>query len=151
VLPSYQSSDIIELQTAQLPYDYKGLLTIPADIVNGIYSYIIYTTAVNGCDSIIYLQANIGFYSDVEGLFADGIKLYPNPVKIGGEVTIDIPIDESDKQDLVVEVFNMIGEKVFSERPFVYPIKLRAFNASGMYIVKIKSRSLNYEGKILVK
>jgi len=142
--------DEIYVQVKDLPYTYNTYYTIPTGTSVGPHQ--VYVSAgknIYNCDSIVNLTFTIT--SGFDNLYANSIKMYPNPIKVGSEVTIDCNIPESDRQDIVVEVFNVIGEKIYSVRPNVYPIKVKAFDASGIYVVRIRGAKLHYEGKIVVK
>jgi hypothetical protein len=149
VNPVYESNDIISVSEVQLPYYYNRWYTIPFGTSLGTFVKDVSAVSINGCDSIIHLTVNL--YSGFDNLYSRSINLYPNPVKVGSEVTVDCEIPESDRQDLLVEVFNVIGEKVYSVRPVVYPVKIKSFDASGIYVVRIRGSKLHYEGKVVVK
>jgi len=144
--------DNLKITTDDLPYPYNAYYTIPSGTQIGNYQqYVPAGVNIYGCDSTVNLTLKVTPPSGFDDLYSNSIKMYPNPIKVGSEVTIDCNIPESDRQDIVVEVFNVIGEKIYSVRPNVYPIKVKAFDASGIYVVRIRGAKLHYEGKIVVK
>ena len=142
--------DFISVAVDKLPYDYYGFIIDNLSV--GTYQYfVIVGSNIYHCDSTVNLTVKVTPPSGFDDLYSNSIKMYPNPIKVGSEETIDCNIQESDRQDIVVEVFNVIGEKIYSVRPNVYPIKVKAFDASGIYVVRIRGAKLHYEGKIVVK
>jgi hypothetical protein len=80
------------------------------------------------------------------------LNIYPNPVKRGESVQIDYDFSNIERQGLIVEVFNTLGQRVYMERANVYPLTIKQFPMSGIYMVRITTgNDLQFYGRIVVE
>jgi len=150
ILPTYTVFDTVKITTAQLPYDYKGLYTVEAG-ASGYVNTIVNAYTTSGCDSLIYLNVQIATGLWLPTTDAADLKIYPNPVRRSETVYLDYTFSESQKEGLVVEMFNTLGERVMSRRPDIYPITLSNLPAAGVYVVRVTGANLHLVGKLIVE
>ena len=112
-----------------------------------------YLESVDGCDSTITLILTVGDVSvAVDNVVANDLILVPNPVKIDGKLYVQSNFTKEDRNGLVVEVFNSIGQLVYVEEPTAYPIIIEGLNQRGVYLVRITSGRGNiYQSKVVVE
>lgn len=77
----------------------------------------------------------------------EGLSIYPNPVFSNSKLNIDT----SKNAHKDIELYNLVGRKMFSistaSRDFMLPNSVTA----GVYIIKVKENNLSSTRKILVK
>lgn len=152
VLPTYATTDELTITTDQLPYLYADVYTIPAGTPAGQHEYIVTLTSTAGCDSIVTLNATIQPENGLSLLGVEQLKVYPNPLRIGESVQIDYDFTYEEKNNLVIEVFNTLGEHVYINRPVTYPITVSEFSVSGVYLIRITTgTNKQFQGRIIVK
>ncbi len=112
----------------------------------GIYTATFHTAEYN-CDSVVTL------YLTVEGVAVDNvfdvlIDIVPNPVTAGATAFIYGEFGEVER----VEILSNFGQVVETFIPDTYPIEVSGINASGLYYVRIttKSGSVHLQ-KLIVK
>jgi hypothetical protein len=151
VMPVYQRNDEFSLSRSQLPYDYHGFI-IAATEPEGSHTYNVTLPTRYGCDSIFTL---VTYISGPVGLLEASTTLlgmYPNPVKRGETVQIAYEFNDVERQDLLLEVFNTMGQRVYMERPVVYPLAIKQFPTSGVYLVRISTgNDIRLYGRIVVE
>lgn len=110
--------------------------------------------SVEGCDSTITLILKVISPTEVE---IDDVKtldllLVPNPVNVGSTLFLNAEFLKQDIGNLLVEVFNTLGQNVLVFRPTNYPIEIKGLTQSGVYLVRITtSKREVYQGKFVVK
>jgi hypothetical protein len=145
-------NDTLEISKSDLPYLYANVYTIPATTPAGVQDYTVSLQTLNGCDSIITLRLTIRDPLQLLGSQTSSVSVYPNPVKRGGVVFIDSNFSDADKNGLRVELFNMLGEKIFDHNPTVYPVAIKEFPVSGVYLLRITTGTNQQSyGKIVVE
>ena len=118
----------------------------------GIYK----DTLVNqyGCDSVVVLTLTVEDTPIVGLENAELVELVltPNPVQIGEELLINATFSAEELEGMVVEVFNSVGQCVYTSQPVVAPITITGLPQAGVYMVNITTASGNrYQGKVIVK
>ena len=104
-----------------------------------------------GCDSIVTLKLTIGTgLNFVEG---QSLTMVPNPVLTHQTVTVNYDFTAADKDGLVVELINSVGEVIYaSSNPTQYPIQVSGFDVSGFYVVRVTTGTHKvFHGKVIVK
>ena len=80
------------------------------------------------------------------------LVLTPNPVQVGEELLINATFSAEELDGMVVEVFNSVGQCVYTSQPVVAPIAITGLPQAGVYMVNITTASGNrYQGKVIVK
>jgi hypothetical protein len=109
---------------------------------------------VGDCDSTITLnlkvidptQVAIGNVNTVD------LTLVPNPVESGNTLFVNAEFTKEQTEGLLVEVFNAVGQRVYSDEPSIYPIEINTLTQRGVYLVRITTGNGNvYQGKVVVK
>ena len=107
-----------------------------------------------GCDSIVVLTLSIED-SPIVGFESTELLelvLTPNPVQIGEELLINATFSAEELEGMIVEVFNAVGQCVYTSQPVVTPIAITGLPQAGVYMVNITTTSGNrYQGKVIVK
>ena len=90
--------------------------------------------------SLTTIKCDVGL-----NVFENQIKIYPNPLK--NDLFIYFPSDQNVKCD--IEVYDLLGKLIFCHKSvsLTQKISLLALK-SGVYLLKIKSSSLNFSQKI---
>jgi hypothetical protein len=107
-----------------------------------------------GCDSVVVLTLTVEPTSDValENTELVELVLTPNPVQVGEELLINATFSAEELDGMVVEVFNSVGQCVYTSQPVVDPIAITGLPQAGVYMVNITTASGNrYQGKVIVK
>lgn len=114
-----------------------------SDILDKDAEYYVQVTTGNG-DILRTCPANITLKSM-------GVKAYPNPTRSGETLYIDVDIDSELMTNAVIEIYNIVGLKVTSKRVEgkVTPVTLP--DASGTYLIKVRSGSFVRDLKVIVK
>jgi hypothetical protein len=92
-----------------------------------------------------------------QGVAVDNVNSYdlimvPNPVTVNGTLYINAEFTPEERDGMVVEVFNAIGQRVYVEYPSIYPIEITGLAERGMYVVRIiAGDGKSYTGKIIVE
>ena len=139
-----------EITTDDLPYEYQDLYfdksTAPGTYVDTII------VETENCEDVIIHTLIVK-----EGVAVDNVNSYdlvmvPNPVAVNGTLYINAEFTPEERDGLVVEVFNAIGQRVYVEYPSIYPIEVTGLAERGMYIVRIiAGNGKSYQGKIIVE
>ncbi|MDO4191297.1 MAG: T9SS type A sorting domain-containing protein, partial [Bacteroidales bacterium] len=144
VNPTYNTTETQTINDTDLPYTWNGQTITTA----GTYTY--RGTTAEGCDSIVTLTLNVivGIDYAEDGMFA----ISPNPVKRGGEVRLDVSLNEADREGLVVEVFTSNGKLVDRIEPKEQPMFVKMPDVDGLYMVRLTTGTGRVlYGKVIVK
>ena len=107
-----------------------------------------------GCDSVVVLTLTVEETPIVGIEDAELVELVltPNPVQVGEELLINATFSAEELDGMVVEVFNSVGQCVYTSQPVVAPIAITGLPQAGVYMVNITTASGNrYQGKVIVK
>jgi hypothetical protein len=117
-------------------------------------TYTLPLTSQDGCDSTVTLVLKVIDPTEValDNLKATDLTLVPNPVKVNNTLYINAEFTSEEAEGLVVEVFNAIGQLVYSETPTLYPIAIEGLAQRGVYMVRITTGGGQiYQGKVIVE
>lgn len=105
--------------------------------------YMAMLTAVNGCDSVVFLRLVNGEQTvDLTVVDDDALlHLAPNPVRGGGKVRLDVALSEAECADLLVEVLTADGQCITSLRPDHMSCEIVAPAVAGLYLVRVTTTS----------
>jgi hypothetical protein len=139
------------ITTSELPYEYQGIKydksTLPGTYIDTI------VVKTGNCEEVIVHKLTITKDPvDVDNVSTRDLIMVPNPVAVNGTLYINAEFTTDERNGLIVEVFNAIGQCVYSDRPTVYPIEVSGLAERGMYIVRIiTGDGKSYQGKIIVE
>ena len=138
------------ITTAELPYEYQTIRYDKSTLPGTYVDTIVVTTS--GCEEVIVHTLIITSEVGVENTSSRDLIMVPNPVAVNGTLYINAEFTSEERNGLLVEVFNAIGQCVYSNRPTVYPIEVSGLAERGMYIVRIiAGDGKSYQGKIIVE
>ena len=77
--------------------------------------------------------------------------IFPNPAKTNGEVYLDLSKTINQEETLQVELYNALGEKVYSNSCSTIPVSFKAPATSGVYVVQLTTKNGKvYHGNLIV-
>ncbi len=137
---------------SDLPYTYEGI-EYGADTEIGEYSDTTTVTGDDGCiDVIIYTLIVIQDEVAVSNTSLLDLTIYPNPLTAGSSLYIDAEFTTAERNGMVIEVFNTLGQKVVNQAATSDPIVVDGLTQSGVYVVRITAGTgSQYLGKVIVK
>ena len=138
------------ITTDDLPYEYQDLYfdktTDPGTYVDTI------VVETENCEEIIIHTLIVKQGVAVDNVNSYDLIMVPNPVTVNGTLYINAEFTPEERDGLVVEVFNAIGQRVYVEYPSIYPIEITGLAERGMYVVRIiAGDGKAYTGKIIVE
>lgn len=116
--------------------------------------YILPLKSVDDCDSTITLNLKVIKAEEVavQNVVVDGLSIVPNPVVAGDNIYLLGYEEIEDDALLVVDMFDLTGQLVFTNQYVDFPIVIKTPSESGVYIVRIIIEdSYIYQEKIIVK
>ena len=88
----------------------------------------------------------------VEDVNVFDLIMVPNPLKANSTLFINADFTVEEREGLVVEVFNAVGQRIYVEIPTIYPIAVEGLNATGVYVVRvITGNGKYYLDKVIVE
>ena len=140
-----------EITTNELPYEYETLY-YDETTEPGTYVDTLVVTMEDGSEFVIVHTLTIVLADAIDNVTTIDLQLVPNPVKANNTLYINAEFSSVEKDSLVVEVFNSIGQKVYSAMPIIYPIEISELNQRGVYIVRVVTgNGTSYQGKVIVE
>ena len=117
----------------------------------GTYTDIIELEAAY-CKDVIVHTLVVELADALIDVMASDLILYPNPVNVSETLYINAEFTTAEREGLLVEVFNTVGQKVYTTTPVQYPIEITGLKDCGVYIVRVQTGNGNiYQGKVIVK
>lgn len=138
------------ITTDELPYEYMDLYY---DIATapGVHEEIIEIKAEN-CEDIIVHTLVVLLADDVENVEVSDLVLVPNPIKANNTLYVEAEFTVNERRDMLVEVFNAVGQRVIVDAPTVYPVAIDGLSERGVYVVRIiTGEGTVYQGKVVVQ
>ena len=92
-----------------------------------------------------------------EGTAVDVVRnfdliMVPNPVFANHTLYINADFTIEEREGLMVEVFNAVGQRIYVDTPTIYPIGIDGLNTTGVYVVRvITGNGKSYQGKVIVE
>ncbi|MGG5506049.1 MULTISPECIES: T9SS type A sorting domain-containing protein [unclassified Myroides] len=77
----------------------------------------------------------------------ENLSIYPNPVTINGKIAIETKNNEAKE----IEIYNVVGKKIFSTSLNTKELVLPNTVTAGIYIIKIKENNTSATRKLIVK
>ena len=138
------------ITTAELPYDY---MTLHYDVSTtpGTYKGTVVLEAEN-CKDIIEHTLVVLLEDAIDNVEETELVLIPNPVNASGTLYVEAEFTVDEREGMLVEVFNSIGQRVYVDAPSVYPVEINGLSERGVYVVRIiTGEGSIYQGKVVVK
>lgn len=138
------------VNTVDLPYTYESIY-YPEGTEAGVY---VDTIVVQGqiCSAVVIHTLTIVDGSGLNQTSFYNLSIVPNIISRGEVVTVNCDFDAVDKDDVVIEVHDMLGRCIMSKTPTEYPISIQGLNVSGVYTVRIKTGSgKDMLGRVIVR
>ena len=150
------SGDTIEITkritTEDLPYENEELnLYYGVDTKAGTYKDVIAHKAEN-CEEVIIHTLIVELVNDLENIRTRDLILIPNPVNANNTLFVEAEFTDEERDGMVVEVFNSIGQRVFVDTSVASTIMIDGLSERGVYIVRVITGTGSiYQGKVIVK
>lgn len=77
----------------------------------------------------------------------EGLSIYPNPATVNGKITIETKTNESKE----IEIYNVVGKKIFSTSLSTKELILPNSVTAGIYMIKIRENNASATRKLIVK
>ena len=139
------------ITTEDLPYKYDTLY-YDENTLPGVYVDTIKGTDKEGKECVIIHTLTIEEVSAIEGVNDLDLIMYPSPISANSTLYINADFTVEERSDLRIEIFNSLGQCVYVDTPFIYPIEIDCLSSSGVYIVRvITGDDKCYRGKIVVE
>ena len=134
----------------ELPYEfmdlYYGVATEP-----GTYEETIIIEAEN-CKDVIFHTLIVDVNDAIDNVNVTDLILVPNPVKANNTLYVEAEFSVEERSDMTIEVFNAVGQRVFVNKPSIYPIEIKGLSDLGVYMVRIITGVGSvYQGKVVVQ
>ena len=138
----------VEITTDDLPYEYE---TITYDEETEPGTYVDTIIVVKDDVEYVIIHTLIVTVGDaIESIHVESLTMVPNPLKANQILYITNEFTMEERNGLVVEVFDMLGQRVYADVPKGYPITVEGLSQSGLYVVRITTGTgVMYQGKIL--
>ena len=109
---------------------------------------------VGDCDSTITLNLKV-VNSDnvsVDNNLVEELKIFPNPVQKGSVINLSLAKNNNQSENLVIEIFDLMGQLLYSQSHLSNPSIINAPYQSGIYLIRItKANGHIYQHKIIVE
>lgn len=140
-----------EITTNDLPYEYESLL-FDEQTEPGVYVDTITVVMEDGSEFVIIHTLTIVLADAIENVDLLDLTLAPNPLKVNSTLYVNADFTTSEREGLVVEVFNSVGQIIYRDEPVQHPIAITGLNQRGLYVVRISTASgKSYLGKVIVE
>ena len=151
VNPTYVVNDAVEISQGDLPYSYLDTI-FDLNTPLGVTQHELHTQTEHGCDSIVHLVLQVQKGTAVGTLIMNNATLYPNPIQIGNVTTLMADYSVEECQDMVVEIYNQLGQLILTIRPNEFPLHISGLEQSGVYMVRIrKQNEVLFRTKLIVQ
>lgn len=140
-----------EITTNELPYEYETIY-YDETTAPGTYVDTIVVKMEDDSEYVIIHTLTIVLADAIENLNLIDLTLVPNPLKVNSVLYVNAEFSTSEREGLVVEVFNSVGQIVYRDEPAEHPIRIIGLNQRGLYIVRISTADgKSYLGKVIVE
>ncbi len=133
-------SDTISI--TDLPYIYYGK-EYSVDVQEGVYVDTVWLSAEGDCSSVLIATLVVSTETGLLSLDYGSLQIVPTLIDVGDCVRI-VSTDNLETM-FSVEVYNMLGKKVYTNTSYSIGDEIQVFSVCGMYVV----RGINVNGEIL--
>ena len=138
------------ITTDELPYEYESIY-YDENTKPGVYvDTLVLEKDGNEFVIIHTLIVEKGTAVDVVRNF--DLIVVPNPVVANHTLYINADFTVEEREGLMVEVFNSVGQCIYVDTPNIYPIEINGLNITGVYVVRVVTGDgKSYQGKVIVE
>lgn len=141
-----------EITTDQLPYMYNGEVILPLDTKEGVYTDTVEVKSETGkCSQTVILTVTVRQADAVDNIGYNSLQIRPNAISRGETVYIEHDFSASERAEMNVEMFDMLGHRMDVRVPETGAITISNFPSAGIYTVRISTGEQTYIGRIVVK
>ena len=134
-----------------MPYEYESIY-YDENTEPGTYVDTITVVMEDGSEFVIVHTLVIEKGTAVEDVDVFDLIMVPNPLKANSTLYINADFTVEEREGLVVEVFNAVGQIVYRDESVVHPIAITGLNQPGLYVVRISTADgKSYLGKVIVE
>ena len=139
------------ITTDDLPYDYETI-HYGEDTKPGVYVDTVTVVAEDGSEYVVVHTLTIEKGTAVDDVNNFDLIMVPNPLKANSTLFINADFTIEEREGLVVEIFNAVGQCVYVDTPSIYPIAVDGLNTTGVYVVRvITGNGKSYLDKVIVE
>lgn len=137
----------------ELPYFYENTsITYPRGTEPGKYvDTITVAGADEHCDYVLIHSLTIRGGDAVDNVGYHTLQIRPNAVRRDETVYIDNSFTASERAEMTIEMFDMVGHRMEVSVPESGAITISDFPGAGVYTVRISTGKQTYIGRIVVK
>ncbi len=153
-------ADSVTITLADLPYTYRGNVYDENTTV-GEYTSNVTLTDSEGCKYVVVYTLIVESdeviddeeeSTSVSNLSTKDLAIYPNPVSSGATLYISADFTAAERDGMVIEVINSVGQCVIKEFATTDPIEINGLSQAGVYIVRITTGiGETYISKVVVE
>lgn len=139
------------ITTDDLPYDYETI-HYGEDTKPGVYVDTVTVVAEDGSEYVVVHTLTIEQGTAVDDVNNFDLIMVPNPLKANSTLFINADFTIEEREGLVVEIFNAVGQRIYLDTPSIYPIAVDGLNTTGVYVVRvITGNGKSYLDKVIVE
>lgn len=140
------------ITTDELPYLYNGEVILPLETPEGVHTDTVEVKSESGaCSQIVILTITVRQPDAVDNVGYTGLVIRPNVVRRNEIVTIGNDFSPSERAEMTVEMFDMLGHRMDVRIPETGAITIGNFPSAGIYTVRISTGEQTFIGRIVVK
>ncbi len=134
----------------ELPYKY-GSIHYDENTKPGVYVDTI-VVKKDGKEYVIIHTLTVEKGTAVEVVKDFDLIMVPNPLRANSTLFINAEFTVEEREGLVVEVFNAVGQRIYLDTPASNPITVDGLNTTGVYVVRvITGNGKSYLDKVIVE
>ncbi len=150
VWPEYEVEHELTISTNELPYSYLDTLFME-DTPLGTTHYQYHGWTEQGCDSIVNMRLIVNLPTAANIVTERELQIYPNPVRVGEGVSIELPVDYVTAEEIQIELLHVNGQQLYCRSGQGDRVWLEGIHNSGLYVVRvILSEHVVFYGKLIV-
>lgn len=135
-----------------LPYEYEGFVLLDVGTQSDTYRDTIALAENTQCTDWLVYEIEVTKTDAYKNAVLHNLILTPNPVDAGDPILIKSEFSVSEREELIVEIFNSQGVLTDYVRPTEYPITILSPKVAGVYFIRITTATDNvYQSKLIVK
>lgn len=141
-----------EITTDQLPYEYAGEEVLPLGTTEGFHVDTIEVKSETGnCTQVVILTITVRQTDALDNVKYATLQIRPNVIQRGETVRIENDFSASDRAEMTLNMFDMLGHRIELNIPEEGAITLSDFPSAGVYVVRLSTSEQIYIGRIVVK
>ena len=138
------------ITTDELPYEYESIY-YDENTKPGVYVDTL-VLEKDGNEFVIIHTLTVEEGTAVDVVRNFDLIMVPNPVVANHTLYINADFTVEEREGLMVEVFNAVGQRIYVDTPNIYPIEIDGLNITGVYVVRVVTGDgKSYQGKVIVE